>query len=100
MNEIKTNKSFNESHSYYFASILEKDGQNVEARSLVQAILDKDPNNAHALNFLGYSYLEKNEKMDVAFDYISKAVKLRPDDGYIRDSMAWYFFKQVNIKKL
>ena len=93
MSEVKSNKAFTESHSYYLASVLEKDGQYLEARSLVQAIVDKDPNNAHALNFLGYSYLEKNERLDKAFDYISKAVKLRPDDGYIRDSMAWYYFQ-------
>lgn len=99
LNEIKGNKAFNESHSYYFASVLEKDGQSREARGMVQAILDKDPNNAHALNFLGYSYLEKNEKLDLAFDYISKAVKLRPDDGYIRDSLAWYFYQTGKYKE-
>lgn len=99
MNEIKTHKSFTESHNYYLASILEKDGQYLEARKLVQTIVDKDPNNAHALNFLGYSYLEKNERMDVAFDYISKAVKLRPDDGYIRDSLAWFYFQTGKYKE-
>ena len=93
LNEVKTHKNFTESHSYYLASILEKDGQYLEARKMVQSILDKDPNNAHALNFLGYSYLEKNEKMDLAYEYINKAVKLRPDDGYIRDSLAWYYFQ-------
>lgn len=90
---FQQHKNFSESHSYYLASILEKDGQYLEARKLVQKILDKEPNNPHALNFLGYSYLEKNENMDKAFDYISRAVKLKPNDGYIRDSMAWYYFK-------
>ncbi|MBC7429291.1 MAG: tetratricopeptide repeat protein [Bacteriovorax sp.] len=90
---MKEHKNFTESHSYYLASILEKNGDFLEARKLVQAIVDKDPNNAHALNFLGYSFLEKNEKMDKAYEYISKAVSLKPDDGYIRDSMAWYFYQ-------
>jgi len=93
MNDVKANKNFTDSHGYYLASILEKDGDYLEARKLVQGIVERDPNNAHALNFLGYSYLEKNEKMDVAFDYISKAVKLRPEDGYIRDSLAWFYFQ-------
>lgn len=93
LDAVKQHKNFTESHSYYLASIMEKSGQYSEARKLVQLIVDKDPNNAHALNFLGYSYLERNEKMDVAFEYISKAVALKPDDGYIRDSMAWYFFQ-------
>lgn len=93
MTDVKAHKNFTESHSYYLASVMEKDGQYLEARKMVQVIIDKDPNNAHALNFLGYSYLEKNERLDVAFNYISKAVKLRPDDGYIRDSLAWYYFQ-------
>lgn len=90
---FQQHKNFSESHSYYLASILEKDGQHLEARKLVQKILDKEPNNPHALNFLGYSYLEKNENMDKAFEYISRAVKLKPNDGYIRDSLAWYYFQ-------
>lgn len=99
MADVKGHKGFTDSHSYYLASLMEKDGQYLEARKLVQVIIDKDPNNAHALNFLGYSYLEKNEKLDVAFEYISKAVKLRPDDGYIRDSLAWYFFTTGKYKE-
>ncbi|MBC7712242.1 MAG: tetratricopeptide repeat protein [Rhizobacter sp.] len=90
---VKDQKNFTESHSYYLASILEKNGDFLEARKLVQLIVDKDPNNAHALNFLGYSFLERNERMDKAYEYISKAVSLKPDDGYIRDSMAWYFYQ-------
>ena len=93
LSSVKNHKNFTESHSYYLAALLEKNGEYKEARMLVQKIIDKDPNNAHALNFLGYSYLEKNEKLDQAFEYISKAVSLRPDDGYIRDSLAWYFYQ-------
>lgn len=93
LENLKEHKSFTESHSYYLASLMEKNGQYLDARKLVQAIVDKDPNNAHALNFLGYSYLERNEKLDLAFDYISKAVSIRPDDGYIRDSLAWYYYQ-------
>lgn len=90
---MKDHKAFTESHSYYLASIMEKNGDYLESRKLVQAIVDKDPNNAHALNFLGYSFLERNERMDMAYEYISKAVKLKPEDGYIRDSLAWYFYQ-------
>jgi tetratricopeptide (TPR) repeat protein len=93
LSSFQANKNFSESHSYYLASLLEKDGQYPEARKIVLKILDKEPNNPHALNFLGYSYLEKNENMDKAFEYISKAVKLKPKDGYIRDSLAWYYFQ-------
>ncbi len=93
LSNLKTHKNYTENHNYYLASIYEKNGQSDEARGLVQSIIEKDPNNAHALNFLGYSYLEKNEKLPMAFEYISKAVSLRPKDGYIRDSLAWYYYQ-------
>ncbi len=93
LTSLKSHKNYTENHNYYLASIYEKNGQSEEARSLVQSIIEKDPNNAHALNFLGYSYLEKNEKLATAFEYISKAVSLRPKDGYIRDSLAWYYYQ-------
>ncbi|MCK6595003.1 MAG: tetratricopeptide repeat protein [Bacteriovoracaceae bacterium] len=90
---LKNHKKYTDGHDYYLASILEKNGSKEEARSIVLGLIKKDPNNAHALNFLGYSYLEQSENLDLAYTYISKAVKLRPEDGYIRDSMAWYFYK-------
>lgn len=93
LDSVKSHKNFSENHRYYFASLLERSGDYKEARILIKQILEKDPNNAHALNFLGYSYLERNENMDEAYEYISKAVKLNPTDGYIRDSLAWYFFQ-------
>ena len=96
---MKDHKAFTESHSYYLASIMEKNGDYLESRKLVQIIVDKDPNNAHALNFLGYSLLERNERLDKAFEYISKAVKLKPEDGYIRDSLAWYFYQTGKFKE-
>ena len=37
--------------------------------------------------------------MKLAFDYISKALKLRPNDGFIRDSMGWYYYKTGDLKK-
>lgn len=92
LSSLKSHKNFTDSHSYYLAAIYEKDGQYLEARKLVISLIEKDPSNAHALNFLGYSYLEKNEKMDEAYELITKAVALNPEDGYIRDSLAWYYF--------
>jgi len=96
---LESEKTFTESHAYYYASILEKDGDYLKAREIVGKMLTKNPNNAHALNFLGYSYLEKNEQMDKAYQYISKAVKLKPEDGYIRDSLAWYYFINGKYKE-
>ena len=41
------------------------------------------PDSAQVLNYLGYSLVDRNEKLDEALKLIQRAVELRPDDGYI-----------------
>ena len=58
--------------------------------------MDFKPNQPHLLNYLGYSYLDKSINLDIALEMIRKAVKLRPKDGYIIDSLGWGYYR---IKK-
>ena len=99
LNSVRSEEDYTESHDYYLASLYEKIDKNSEARGLIQEMLDKDPENAHALNYIGYSLLEEGKDMSSAYDYISQAVTLSPNDGYIRDSLAWYFYKTGEYKK-
>lgn len=99
MGELKGQKGYEENHDYYLASLYEKNKEQAKAREIVQYILKKNPDNANALNFLGYSYLESGENMKQAYDYISKAVTLKPEDGYIRDSLGWYYYKTGDLKR-
>ncbi len=95
---VSKEESFTESHLYYFASLLEKRSLYQEAESAIRALLVKNPDNAHALNFLGYSILERGGDMDEAHRLISRAVELKPEDGYIRDSLGWYYYKVGKIE--
>jgi tetratricopeptide (TPR) repeat protein len=45
------------------------------------------------LNYLGYSYIDMDTNMGVAKGMIEKALQQKPNDPYIIDSMAWYYFK-------
>lgn len=90
---LKEEKSYDSNHDYYLASLYDKQGNFVQARTLIEKILKENPNDAHALNFLGYSLLERNEEIDLAYSYIKKAVELKPEDGYIRDSLGWFYYK-------
>jgi tetratricopeptide (TPR) repeat protein len=90
---LKEEKSYDNNHDYYLASLYDKYGNFVMARKLIEKVLADDPEDAHALNFLGYSLLERNEELELAYQYIKKAVELRPEDGYIRDSLGWFYYK-------
>ncbi|MBF0562247.1 MAG: tetratricopeptide repeat protein [Alphaproteobacteria bacterium] len=54
--------------------------------------LELDPNQPYVLNYLGYSWLEQKINVDKARGMIRKAVELRPEDGYIVDSLGWSEF--------
>lgn len=54
--------------------------------------LELNPNQPLVLNYLGYSLVEKNIKLDEAQDMIKSAVEQRPDSGYITDSLGWVYY--------
>lgn len=93
ISSVSTSPEFNNSQRYYLATLYDK--ANLFEESVMQAeiIIKNDPNNAHAYNFIGYSYLERSENLEMALKYIQEAVRLSPKDPYIRDSLGWYYFK-------
>jgi tetratricopeptide (TPR) repeat protein len=44
------------------------------------------------LNYLGYSLIDRGVKLDEAIAMVKKAVELRPNDGYIVDSLGWAYY--------
>ena len=86
-------------HKYFVANLYERSNQYEKAIDLMTTVLEKNPNNPHALNFIGYVMLENGGKLEVAFEYIDKAIKILPKDAYIRDSLGWYYYKKGDLKK-
>ena len=96
---VQDEKTFSTQHKYYLANLYEKEKKFDESTSLIMGIIEKEPKNAHAWNFLGYSMLVRGDQMDKAFEYIQTALKISPNDGYIRDSLGWYYYKKGDVKK-
>ena len=55
--------------------------------------LELNPEQPQVMNYLGYSLVEKQVKLDEALDLIERAVAVRPDSGYIVDSLGWILFR-------
>ncbi len=55
--------------------------------------LELNPEQPQVLNYLGYSLVEKQEKLDEALDMIERAVVAQPDAGYIVDSLGWALYR-------
>ncbi|MCO4757513.1 MAG: tetratricopeptide repeat protein [Oceanospirillaceae bacterium] len=59
----------------------------------LRRILDIEPNSSLALNALGYTLTVRTERYDEAYQLISRALEMRPNDPAIIDSMGWVLFK-------
>ena len=60
-------------------------------------LIDAEPDNAHALNALGYHLVNRNERLDEAETYLVKANRLLPDDPAIMDSLGWLRYRQGKL---
>ena len=56
-------------------------------------ILSREPENADALNALGYTLADKTNRYDEALKLIERALQLKPDDHYFIDSMGWVLYR-------
>ncbi|MDF1591353.1 MAG: tetratricopeptide repeat protein [Desulfobacterales bacterium] len=65
----------------------------------MKQVIRLDPQNANALNYLGYTYADLGRNLDEAEHLIKEALKYKPDDGYITDSLGWVYFKKGRIKE-
>ena len=71
---------------------LERSKQWERAEADLLKALEFNPEQPFLLNYLGYSWVERGVHLDQALQLIEKAVKLRPEDGYIVDSMGWVLY--------
>ena len=56
-------------------------------------VISKEPENADALNALGYTLADRTSRYQEAQEYIQRAAKLVPDDPAILDSLGWVSYR-------
>jgi tetratricopeptide (TPR) repeat protein len=82
---------------YEYGLMLEESGEQDAALVIMEKIIELKPDNAEALNFVGYKWAEKNINLDRALVYIQRAIALKPENGYIRDSLGWVYYRLGKI---
>jgi tetratricopeptide (TPR) repeat protein len=79
---------------FYFRGIaLERDDQWGRAEGDFLKALELKPEQPYVMNYLAYSWVEKKTHLDEAKAMLARAVELRPNDGYIVDSLGWVFYR-------
>jgi len=62
----------------------------------LSSVIEQDPENAAAINALGYTLADKTDKLEEALKLIQRALDLEPDDPAIIDSLGWVHFRLGN----
>ena len=90
--EIKSDLLYRRGGSY------ERLGDYQKADEDLKYSLKINPDDAYVLNYLAYSWLERDYQIDEAMEMLEKAYTLRSNDPYITDSIGWayYLIKNYN----
>jgi len=78
---------------------LERAGDWARAEKDFLESLKLSPDQPSVLNYLGYSWVDRGENMDKAKGLIERAVKLKPNDGYIVDSLGWVLYREGQYQR-
>ncbi|MGL5838760.1 MAG: tetratricopeptide repeat protein [Sphingorhabdus sp.] len=81
------------------ASALDASGDWHSARKALEDALVANPQNVQALNFLGYSLLERRLDIKRGFELVAQAHALAPQSAAITDSLGWAYFLNGNLDK-
>ena len=63
---------------------------------ILKIILKTEPDNAHALNALGFTLADQTERYDEAYAYLKRAIEIMPEDPAIIDSLGWVQYRLGN----
>ncbi len=79
---------------FQLGALYEKHNKIEDAEREFRALIAQRPNDASALNYLGYSLADRGLKLAEAQEMVARAVEIDPTNGAYRDSLGWCYFKQ------
>ena len=79
--------------AFELGTVFDKQKRFAEAESSFRQVLARDPENAIALNYLGYMLAERGERLDESVGYLTKALQIEPENPSYLDSLGWAYFK-------
>lgn len=81
-------------HLYYLRGMTHEQAKDwTSAEEDLKKALSHRPDHPYLLNYLGYAWADRGENLDKALGMIKRAVDLRPNDGFIIDSLGWVEYR-------
>jgi tetratricopeptide (TPR) repeat protein len=87
----------NDSVAFELGTVYDKQKRFGDAEASFRAVLARDPENAAALNYIGYMLAERGERLDESVNFLKKALQIEPDNGSYLDSLGWAYFKSDKL---
>jgi tetratricopeptide (TPR) repeat protein len=78
---------------FLLGSVYEREKKYDLAEEQFKKVLEADPLNASAANYLGYMLADRGVRLEESLKYIQKAVRLEPNNGAYLDSLGWAYYK-------
>jgi predicted Zn-dependent protease len=82
---------------FELGTVLDKQKRFDDAEAAFRALLKQDPDNAAALNYLGYMLADRGERLDESVDLLKKALQFEPENGSFLDSLGWAYYKEDKL---
>ena len=83
--------------AFELGAVFDKQKKFTEAESAFCQVLARDPDNAVALNYLGYMLAERGDRLDESVAYLQKALQIEPENPSYLDSLGWAYFKSNKL---
>jgi len=83
--------------AFELGTVFDKQKKFADAESAFRQVLARDPENATALNYLGYMLAERGERLDESVTYLKKALQIEPENGSFLDSLGWAYFRSDKL---
>lgn len=77
----------------------ERLGRWAEAQADFQEALRLSPDQPDTLNYLGYMWVDRGERIEEGLALITRALALRPQSGAIVDSLGWAYYRQGDYER-
>jgi tetratricopeptide (TPR) repeat protein len=86
-----------ESITFELGATFDKMKRYADAEAAFRKLIARDPENAAALNYLGYMFAERGERLDESVDLLKRALQIEPHNGSFLDSIGWAYFKSGKL---
>ena len=79
--------------------VLDKLGDKEGTIAQMKRVIELDGQHSGGLNYLAYTWAERGEKLDEALKLANRALAIKPDSGYITDTVAWIYYQMGDYPK-